>query len=438
METTVVANNLKEKFLSDFEKTFELRTNESEGIQQKRKNALEIFSSLDFPSKRDENWKYTNIRPVFKTPFEKTDDNNLNHFNEYLVPFDESISLVFVNGNFNSKLSVNPVQGLLIKTMSDAIAENPEMIEKYLGSQADLNTDIFPSMNTMLFNDGVFVYIPEGIVLEKPIQLIYISGNTDTPIASYPRNVFVAAKNSKFSVVEISKTLKDSTAGFVNSLTEIVIEESASAVYYKIQNDADNMCHIDTVYATQAANSNLSVYTVTLNAGINRNKLNIRHSGTNCETYMNGLSVLGDAQHIDNHTFIDHALPGCYSNELYKNIVDGNAHAVFSGKIMVRKDAQKTNAFQSCKNILLSEGASVDAMPQLEIFADDVKCSHGATTGRLNDEAMFYLQSRGIGADKAKALLIYAFAAEVFESVSIPALKTALGKMLEEKLGTEL
>jgi Fe-S cluster assembly protein SufD len=438
METTVVVQSKKEKYLADFEKSAEQNSGQSGYLDSQREIALKAFTELDFPTKRDENWKYTNIGPVFNTHFEKSGEVEINGFEGCKLPSEESITLVFVNGNFSSKLSVNPVKGLMIKSLSEAVKDHPELIEKYLGSQSDLKTDIFPSMNGMFFNDGAFVYIPEGIVLEKPIQLIYISASGAVPTVSYPRNLFIAGKNSGFKVVESYQSAPATGKSLVNSQTEIVVEENASVEYYKLQLESSTTCHIDTVQALQHSNSKLSVLTVTFGGSLVRNKLGVRLEGTDCETHMRGLAILKESQHVDNHTYIDHAMPNCYSNELYKNIVDGKSHAVFSGKIIVRKDAQKTNAFQSCKNILLSENASADAMPQLEIFADDVKCSHGSTTGRLNEEALFYLRSRGIGEERARALLIYAFAGELIESVGIPSLKKMLEDLLAENLGTEL
>ncbi len=438
MDSTVSIQNKKEKYLADFTKNAADFSHSSTFLQSQRNIALEAFSNMDFPNLRDENWKYTNVSPALKSHFHLTNENELNELNVRRISDEEAITLVFVNGNFNKKLSVNPVQGLLIKNLSDALVENPEIIEKYFGTQCDLKADIFPSMNTLFFKDGAFVYMPEGVVLEKPIQLIYISGPEASQTVSYPRNLFIANKNSSFKVFESYQSVTSDAEVFINSQTEIVVDENAQVEYYKLQLDSNKTCHIDTVQALQHQNSKLSVYTICLGGSLVRNKLGIRLEGTSCETHMKGLTILKDSQHVDNHTFIDHAMPHCYSNELYKNIIDDKAHSVFSGKIMVRKDAQKTNAFQSCKNILLSPNAVADAMPQLEIFADDVKCSHGATTGRLNEESMFYLQARGIGKEKAKGLLIHAFAGEVIESVSIPAVKSILENLLAEKLGTEL
>ena len=301
-------------------------------------------------------------------------------------------------------------------------------------SALSIKTESFIALNTAFTFDGAFIHIPAHTVVEKPIHLLHVSDARNEATVSYPRNLIVAENNSRVKVIESFHTVQSANHNFINSVTEVVVKENSIVELNKIQNEAAEAFHINHTEASQEKNSTFKINTITLGGGIVRNNLHIVLNGEYCNSQLNGLYLLNGSQLVDNHTLVDHAKPNCYSNELYKGIIDGKAQGVFNGKIFVRKDAQKTNAYQSNKNILLSDDASMNAKPQLEIFADDVKCSHGATTGQLDEDALFYLRSRGIGEENAKALLNVAFAADVIKNISIEALKNNLSVLISTKL----
>ena len=281
--------------------------------------------------------------------------------------------------------------------------------------------------------DGAFIFIPEKTVIPQAIHILYLTDSVDGNVITFPRNLTIASQFSQVLIVESYHSISNQIS-FTNAVTEIIAEENANVDYYKIQDENNASFQINNTQIKQERNSNVSSNTITLDGALVRNNLNYLINGEGCETHLFGLYLLNGKQHVDNHTLVDHAVPHCLSNELYKGIMKDQSSGVFNGRIMVRKDAQKTNAFQSNKNILLSDNAHVTTKPQLEIFADDVKCSHGATTGQLDQEALFYLRSRGIAKDKAMALLVHAFASDVIDKVKIDKLKINLLHLISERL----
>jgi Fe-S cluster assembly protein SufD len=430
--------DLKTQLIADF-KTAEGRMNgeAKSAVHQVRQQALERFDKLGFPTIRHEEWKYSNVKNLVNQAFEFNAVTNFsaNDLDEMSIPNLEGNILYFINGIYNAELSVivSPDSELQILTFAEAAKTQPELVEQYFNKYSDYQDNAFTALNTAFAKNGVFVHVPDNKVVEQPIILRFISDARTLNVASQPRNLIVVGKRSEVQIAEAYRSLGEN-ASFTNAVTEFVVGEEANVHYYKVQNESDKSYHIGTTSVLQAGKSVFTANTVTANGGFVRNNLNIKIDGEYAEANMFGLYIPNGKQHIDNHTAVDHAKPNSNSNELYKGILKGKSTGVFNGKIFVRQDAQKTNAFQSCKNVLLSEDASMNTKPQLEIWADDVKCSHGTTTGQLNDDALFYMQARGISKDTARALLTLAFAQDVIDKFEIVAIKEYLQALIEEKI----
>ncbi|WP_266367591.1 Fe-S cluster assembly protein SufD [Tellurirhabdus rosea] len=431
-------NDLKSRLLSDFQTAEERMNGESKSaLHQLRREALQEFDRMGFPTLKHEEWKYTNVSSLVREAFdfnapaavtaEDLEPLQINHL--------EGNILFFVNGRFQPQLStiVSPASQLSIIPFAEAVKTMPDLIESYFAKYADYRDNAFTALNTAFANDGVVIHVPAGKTVEQPVVLRFISDARTANVASQPRNLFIAGKNSEVKVAESFRTMGDG-ASFVNVVTEIVLDEDARLDYYKIQNESDRAYHIGTTQVHQKDRSHFYSATVTLDGGFIRNNLNIALDGQHCEAFMYGMYFPNGRQHVDNHTLVDHRMPNSYSSELYKGILEDKATGVFNGKIFVRPDAQKTNAYQSCKNVVLSADAQMNTKPQLEIYADDVKCSHGTTTGKLDEEALFYLRSRGIPRDEAMALLMFAFAEDVIQNIRIDALREHLEKRIQDKL----
>lgn len=413
---------------------------EKDDFSENRKQALLRFNELGFPTKKNEEWKYTDISGILKL-----DINSLDGISKLIisekdlvakVPFASHFTrLVFVNGVYQKALSSIDTGNDKIKLdcFSSGLINHSSLFKEKYTQLAPAQEEAFTALNTAFGKEGAFLHIPDNTELKDPICFIFLTKNEKGTIFSQPRNLITIGNHSSASIIEMHASL-DESISFTNSVSEIFVGENSSLDYYKIEDRNEQSFHIDGTYASQEKSSHLTSTNITSGGKLVRNKLGITLNGEHCETHMNGLYFGSSSNHIDNHTMVDHAKPNCYSNELYKGVMNDKSTSVFSGKILVRKDAQKTNAFQSNKNILLSDEATVNSKPQLEIFADDVKCSHGATTGQLNEEALFYLQARGIGEDKAKALLMYAFANEIIERVKINSLREYLENQLNESL----
>jgi Fe-S cluster assembly protein SufD len=430
--------DLKTQLIADF-KTAEGRMNgeAKSAVHQIRQQALERFDKLGFPTIRHEEWKYSNVKNLVNQAFEFNAVTNFSakDLEEMPIPNLEGNILYFINGIYNAELSVivSPDSELQILTFAEAAKTQPELVEQYFNKYSDYQDNAFTALNTAFAKNGVFVHVPDNKVVEQPVILRFISDARTLNVASQPRNLIVVGKRSEVQIAEAYRSLGEN-ASFTNAVTEFVIGEEANVHYYKVQNESDKSYHIGTTSVLQAGKSVFTANTVTANGGFVRNNLNIKIDGEYAEANMFGLYIPNGKQHIDNHTAVDHAKPNSNSNELYKGILKGKSTGVFNGKIFVRQDAQKTNAFQSCKNVLLSEDATMNTKPQLEIWADDVKCSHGTTTGQLNDDALFYMQARGISKDTAKAFLTLAFAQDVIDKFEIVAIKEYLQALIEEKI----
>lgn len=427
--------NLKEKWVT----AFEAFPHKDDILKDIRKEALSFFAEKGFPHKKIEAWKYTSLSKLQATDYslwqpvnEKT-TLSAEVLHEYSIK--DCYSLVFVNGFYCAEMSSKEIAGVTITPLLEALHKGGEaFIKKYFNANTEKG-DVFTALNTAFASEGIYIEVPKGKVVDKPIQLLYFNDRGETTCYQ-PRNIIAVGENAQLKVIEIHQNVSNTaTAILTNAVTEIFVAKEAFLDYYKLQNDRLTASLIDNTYISQEANSHASVHTFSFGGELTRNNLNFYHQGEHLESTLKGLSILQGSQHTDHYTLVNHAYPNCESHQDYKSIVSDEATNVFNGKIMVEQIAQKTNAYQQNDNILLSDKATVYTKPQLEIFADDVKCSHGCTVGSLNADSLFYLQTRGIGKKEASALLTYAFANTVLESVKIPALSEYINRIIAEKLG---
>ena len=430
METVINTSTIKDKLIFEFEtsKLFLF------GDTQLRDQAMESFYKQGIPTRKNEEYKYTPIGLMLKGEFNfSTTKNCSDEQIEQLKFLKDAYVVIIENGIFVEGLSnlQNLPKGLTICSLVDAVTSNSPVFEKHYAQYADVNADPFIALNTAMTKDGVFIHIAKNVIIEKPIHVIHISTASKSTII-HPRNLIVVDENAQAKIIESFETVDSKAKTFSNALTEIVVDKHAILDHYKIQDENELGYLMNTTQVIQKKQSVFSTHTFTLSGSLVRNNLTLVLDGEHIESHLNGLYLTAGNQVVDNHTVVDHRKPNCNSNELYKGIIDGKSTATFNGKIFVRKDAQKTNAFQSNKNILLSEDGTINTKPQLEIYADDVKCSHGTSTGKLDQEKIFYLQARGIGITNAKKLLMHAFASEVVNTVKIEALR----EYIEDKIST--
>ncbi|WP_288423458.1 Fe-S cluster assembly protein SufD [uncultured Spirosoma sp.] len=430
--------DFKNQLLTAFREGEERLNGESKtALHQVRRQALTAFDQLGFPTIRHEEWKYSNVNSLIKQRFtiDGTSTLTADELSSLEIPNLEGNVLYFVNGHYQAEMShiVSPADQVQIGSLADSIKADPDGVGAHFARYADYKDSAFTALNTALATDGVVIRVPANAQVEQPIILRFISDARVNNVASQPRNLILVGKNAEVTVTESFRTLGDNSS-FVNIVTEISLDRDARMQYYKVQDETNQAYHIGTTQVHQTDNSHFYAATVTLNGNFVRNNLNIVLNGQYAEAFMYGLYMPNGRQHVDNHTLVDHAMPNSYSNELYKGILDDSGTGVFNGKIFVRPDAQKTNAYQSCKNVVLSPNATMNTKPQLEIYADDVKCSHGTTTGQLNDEALFYMRSRGIPKDEARTLLLYAFAQDVLSQIKIQPIRDYLEGVVTAKL----
>ncbi len=417
-------------YISNFESLEKSLNGEAKSwVHQLRQDALNKFDELGFPTTRNEEWKYTNVTPIAQENFKhvlKPDLNAVtsNDVKRFEYPGLDTHLLVFVDGHFAGQLSSvrDLPDGVKAGSLADALRSDAAPLQQHLGKYAPYQDDAFTALSTAFIIDGAYIYLPQNALVEKPIHLLFLSSSHDEPFVSYPRNLIVAGKHSKATVIETYAGLNNNRY-FTNNVTEAFVDENAYVEHYKIQEESSEAYHVSTTQVYQKANSNFVSNAVTFGGLIVRNNPRAILDAEGLESTLNGLYLGTGKQLIDNHTTIDHAKPHCNSHELYKGVLDGNARGVFNGKIFVRLDAQKTDAKQTNQALLLSDDASIDTKPQLEIFADDVKCTHGATIGQLDEDAMFYLQTRGIEKEMARNILTYAFASDVINHMNIKELR---------------
>jgi Fe-S cluster assembly protein SufD len=409
-------------------------------LRQLRQSALEQFTQQGFPTLQDEDWKYTNLTPLTKRLFKLAPlpiNGTVAHTNlsEFIIPELECHRLVFIDGHFIAQFSpLNDLpNGATITNLAQALTTPPTALHNHLGQYADnASTGITP-LNTALFQDGAYIHLAANTVVAKPIELIFIATAQTESYCTALRNLIVAEKNSRAQIIETYVSL-DTNNHFTNAITELVISEDAAIQHYKLLQENTQAFHISALQVEQAARSHFTSHSFALGGALVRSDIHTHLAAEHAECILNGLYVLNDQQHIDHHTLIDHAQPKGTSREYYKGVIGDRARAVFNGKVRVRADAQKTDAQQSNKNLLLSDTAEIDTKPQLEIYADDVQCAHGATVGQLDDNALFYLRARGIDTSNARAMLIHAFARDMLDRIPIVPLRAHLEKQLNTKL----
>jgi Fe-S cluster assembly protein SufD len=432
---------LKEKLISSF-MAFEEKVDVTAQLHDIRTSAIKNFENKGFPTKKEEAWKYTSLNSILKNDFsvfpKRENSIEFKDVKKYFLHEIDTYKLVFVDGKFSSFMSSTTHEGIDVCLLSSVLTKPKYKVflDTYFNQIASKDESL-TTLNTAFAHEGAYINIPKNKIADKPIEIIYFSTGEESALMLQPRNLIVVGENAHVQIIERHQSL-NSNPVLTNSVTEIYAQKRAIVDYYKIQNDALTANLIDNTYISQNQESRVAVHTFSFGGNITRNNLNFYHFGERIDSTLKGITIIGDKQHVDHFTLVNHATPNCESHQNYKTILGGSSTGVFNGKIFVEKEAQKTDAFQQNNNILLSEKATINAKPQLEIFADDVKCSHGCTIGQLDESAMFYMQQRGIPKKEAKALLMYAFSNEVIDSIKIPELKQRITKIIATKLGVNL
>ena len=408
-----------EKYLTDF-LAFENNgaANAPAWLKKLRATGIAKFNELGFPTTKQEDWRFTNILPLTKVSFSRASKKELpeirsTDIGKFIVGGASTSLLVFVNGHFSERLSnrTSLPKEVVAESLVEAVGVYGEQIRDHLSNRLPFQSHSFAALNTAFIYDGAFIHIPDGCKIAAPIQLLFISVAAKESV-SYPRNLIIVGDGASATFIESHAALSEDVY-FSNSVTEMFVQKESAVDFVKIQHESEKAYHVGTMQVEQAGHSRFTAFSLALGASIARNDINIAINGEQCETMLDGLYITANDQLIDHHTFIDHTQPNCSSREIFKGIVSGKSRSVFNGKIFVRKEAQKTDSKQTNKNLLLSDKAIVDTKPQLEIFADDVKCTHGATVGSLDAASLFYVKSRGISEEAARALLTVGFASEV-------------------------
>ena len=389
-------------------------------LQKLRETAFARFCEVGFPTTHDEDWRFTNVSPIAKTSFElsraaKVTKKEVEQFGVAGL----GCQLVFLNGRFSRELSAigQLPAGVSVNSLAEEISANPSSVESHLGRYLDIQRDSFSALNTAFAEDGGYVHVRRGVVLTDPIYLLFISTSGDKPLMSHPRNLIVVENEAQATVVEDYVSIGE-TPAFSNTATELVAGENAIVSHYMIEREHRQAFNISTLRIQQGRSANVSSHSVLLGGGLVRNNVHPVLAGEGGECLINGLFIGNGHQHLDNYMQVEHASPHCASRQFYNGILDDHAHGVFHGRIIVHKDAQKTDAKQTNRNLLLSDDSRIDTKPQLEIYADDVKCTHGATIGQIEENALFYLRSRGIDEISARKLLLLAFANECLDRMA--------------------
>ncbi|GAA3775220.1 Fe-S cluster assembly protein SufD [Corallibacter vietnamensis] len=432
--------NLKDKLVSSYI-AFEDHLDDNSPLHDIRNQAIKTFEQKGFPSKKEEAWKYTSLNSVLKHDYslfpKKENSIEYKDIKQYLIHDIDCYKIIFIDGKYSSHLSQTTHDGIDVCLMSAALSKPKYrlVIENYFNKAA--TSDSLSSLNTAFSCEGAYIHIPKNKVVEKPIQIVHFSTGNEAALMLQPRNLVVVDENSHVQIIERHQSLTENPV-LTNSVTEIFTAKRAIVDYYKIQNDKQSASLIDNTFIKQKQESIASVHTFSFGGKLTRNNLNFYQNGERIDSTLKGVTIIGDKQHVDHNTLVHHIEPNCESHQDYKGIFGDNATGVFNGKVIVEKEAQKTNAFQANNNILVSDKATINTKPQLEIFADDVKCSHGCTIGQIDESAMFYMRSRGIPEKEARALLMYAFSNNVLSSVKIPEIKQRITKLIAKKLGVNI
>ena len=402
-------------------------------LHEIRKDAIGRFAELGFPTTKLEEWKYTSVAPIAGIPFQAAEfrwdglaEARLAELPLAHSAFNECCSrIVFVNGHYSPQLSSPDLpERLIAGSLASAIKRETPTVKEHLAKNAQYRHQAFVALNTAFIEDGAFIEIPRGLTVDTPIYVLFVS-TADEPIASHPRSLIVVGDGSQATIIEDYLALGEGCY-LTNAVTEIIVGENSVVEHYKLQAENVNAFHVSNVQVSQARSSSFASHSISFGGALVRNDVNVALGGEGAECTLNGLYITAGEQHVDNHTVIDHIKPHCSSRELYKGILDDRSSAVFNGSIIVRKDAQKTDARQSNKNLLLSESATINSKPQLEINADDVKCTHGTSIGHLDEDSLFYLRSRGIGLTEARRVLTYGFANDVLNRMKLDAVRVRL------------
>ena len=433
--------DLKEKLVSSF-LAFQNNVDVDHPVHDIRSEAIKNFESNGFPNRKQEAWKYTSLNSLQKVDFsifpKKVNALEYRDVKRYFLHEMDTYKIVFIDGVYSSYLSETTHEGVDICLMSAALTKPmyQPIIDLYFNKVASIE-DSLTSLNTAFSREGAYIYIPKNKAPIKPVEIIHFATGNEAALMLQPRNLIITEENAELQIIERHQSLTSNDV-LTNSVTEIFAAKNAIVDYYKVQNDSDRASLIDNTFISQKQGSAVHVHTFSFGGNITRNNLNFYQQGERIDSTLKGVTILNKKQHVDHHTLVHHREPNCESHQDYKGIFGDSATGVFNGKIIVDQIAQKTNAFQQNNNVLISDKATINTKPQLEIFADDVKCSHGCTIGQLDEEALFYLKTRGIPTKEAEALLMYAFANNVLESVRIPELKARIKKLIAHKLGVRL
>lgn len=405
-----------------------------------RKAGIARFAELGFPTLKHEDWRFTNVAPIAKLPFKPVleapaPDLSRDALVEFPFAKLPGTRLVFVNGHFAADLSTTPGQanGIKVGNLAAALTAESALVEKHLGRQVRTEDNVFAALNNAFFQDGGFVYVPAGQSVPEPVQFLFINTIKDAGATTHPRNLVIAERDAKMTVIESYVSLACAPT-FTNAVTEFVLGDHAAVEHCKFQDESVEAFHIASLHSHLGHKVNFSSHSIATGARLSRNNLRTTLDGEHIEAVLNGVYLTNGDQLADHYMIVDHAKPNCASHEYFNGILAGKSKGVFHGRILVRPDAQKTDAKQTNKNLLLSDDASADTKPQLEIYADDVKCTHGATIGQLNDESIYYLRSRGIGLENARRMLIHAFAGEIIDRVKHDALREELDALVWDRL----
>jgi Fe-S cluster assembly protein SufD len=430
--------NVEKNINSDILNNLASHADRFPAIKPARLKALETLRQNGLPSNKHEEYRYTPLAKAlekievqaYDTPFPNVADET----GDLFLPGKNAYTITLVNGFYKPELSTAiKIGGLTVRLLDDVVKNSPEIVNRYLDSFSEASGDPFTTWNIAGWTSGVFISVDDRVVIETPIIIYNLIDARNAPVLNVLRNLIVVGKSSSVKVIQKVNSIGDHPH-FMNTVTEAIVSENAGLDHYAIQNDKGEHHQFNRTHILQSNSSRVNTFTFSLDGKIVRNNLQLSLNGEGCESHMYGLYLLNGESLVDNHTVADHQKPNSFSNELYKGIIDDRAKGVFNGKIYVRPNAQKTNAFQSNRNILLSDSAKVNTKPQLEIWADDVKCSHGCTTGQLDEEALFYLQTRGITKADAQAMLLYAFAGEVINNVTIPEIREYLERLISQRL----
>ncbi len=434
------ASHPKDPYLEQFQNLARVGVENPPWLAEKRQASISRYGATGLPTLKDEDWRFTNVAPMARLPFAPFEQfapgevraESIRHLTFSQLP---GPRLVFVNGHFSAELSSLPPlpSDVRIGSLADALRDDSPLLRAHLAHHLSFENNPFASLNTAFFHDGAFIFVPAGRVLQEPVQLLFISAAAHSRTHSHPRNLIVAGKGSQLTVLE-SYVSFGSHRSCTNTATELVIEEGAMVEHCKFQDENLDSFHCAALHVHLDRGSDFIHHSIAAGARLARNNIRTHLAGEGVNCILNGLYLAKGDQLVDHHMVVEHARPHCQSHEYFNGILDGRSRGVFHGRILVRPEAQKTDAKQTNKNLLLSDDATIDTKPQLEIYADDVKCTHGATIGQLNEESIFYLRARGIGLETARRMLIHSFAGEIIERIRYQPARDELDKLIWERL----